>query len=489
MITLALAVQLAMAAAGSPCAPTEPGGDDATDAPARDAEAAAAYRAVGDEARHSGDVSAARVAYQQALRRDTNDAEARAALQVLCREEPPASSPARDAADEARFEEATRLMQNGDRVGAIAAFERLRASAPDGSTALLEGICELQLGHEGRARQLLEEARAEPSVNAAASFFLGLIALDEGRRDDASTLLSAATRDSGPVGENAADLLATSRRDGRIVVSALTEVGYDSNVQLLPDGTSTGGTGDGFATALAGLFVRPMGTSGPYARLTAQYRRQITIGAYDLGDLSAALGVRTGRGGRYASVEYGYDFLTLGGASYLSAHRLLGAARWKSGHLSLSAAYAARFESFLTSTTAGYSGLRHDADGELGWQLGHLTEVAIGYHAGSDGVRLAPLGYFEHGPLALGRIALGRSARVLAETRLTFRNYDGTDPDFGIQRADRYLDGAITIEADISSHWTLRAGGTARRAKSNVADLTYSKVTAALGLVYATGAL
>ena len=490
MIPLALAIQLAVSAASGPCAILAGSPEGAPDPPTRDTEGAATYRDVGDEARASGDVSAARVAYEQALRRDPNDAEARIALQVLCRPDPQGGTTGhlRPAADEAAFEEATGLMKNGDRAGAIAAFERLRVSGPDGPTSLLEGICELQLGHEGRARQLLEEARAEPSVSAAASFFLGIIALGEGRRDDAATLLSVARQDRGPVGENAADLLTASRRDGRVLVSALTEVGYDSNIQLLPDGTSTGGTGDGYASALAGLFAR-LWASGPYARLTAQYRRQIAITAYDLGDLSVALGVRTGRGSSYASAEYGYDFLSLGGASYLSAHRLLGGARWKSGRVSLSGAYAVRFESFLTSATEGYSGLRHDADGDVGWQFGHLTEVAVGYHAGSDSVRVAPLGYFEHGPLARARIGVGRSARVLAETRLTFRGYDGVDPDFGIQRADRYLDGAITVEADVSSRWTLRATGTARRATSNVADLAYSKLTAALGLVYAMGAM
>ena len=471
---LSMLLQMALADGGDPCAP---GGDASAPEPP-DPTSAAAYRSVGDEARGRGDAAAARVAYRQALRSDPGDASSRAALEALCRP--------------AHFDEGTRLMERGDRRGAIVAFEAARALGPDPAAALLEGICEHELGNDRRAGQLLREARAEPAVADAASFFLGLIALGEGDAGGASALLATAATGTGPIAESAADLLHVSRRDGRVVASVLTEAGFDSNVALLPDGspTRTGGP-DGYGAGLAGLFLRPFGVTGPYARLTAQYRKHLEVTAFDLGDLGGAIGVRAGGGGRTLAAEYGYDFLSLGGAAYLSAHRLLGTGRWAVGRLALAATYALRLESFLTSATAGYSGLRHDGEAEAGWRIGKLAgasiDVGLGYHVGRDGARDAPLAYLEHGPVALLRLGMAGPWRLIAEGRFTLRGYDAVDPDLGVDRADRYLDGGAAAEIDVSDHFTVRAAATARRAFSNVPDFQYTKLTASVGLLYAGG--
>ena len=179
--------------------------------------------------------------------------------------------------------------------------------------------------------------------------------------------------------------------------------------------------------------------------------------------------------------------MSLGGAPYLSAHRLLATARLSGERLAVGAAYLARLESFLTDATAPYSGLRQDADVALDLLPSSVASIGVGYHLGVDGTERKELSYVEHGPAALLRLGTGREVRLLADARLTFRRYDAADIDLGVERADRYFDGAIAWELDASDHWTVRVTATARRALSNVPDLEYTKLTAALGLVYTAG--
>jgi tetratricopeptide (TPR) repeat protein len=454
-----------------------------------DVAGAAVYRAVGDDESKAGHADAARVAYREALRRDPHDAGARAALATLCQAEREPSAPRPELVSggaSERFDEGLALMKRGDRTGAIAAFEAARAQGDDPGAALLQGICEYERGEDERARPLLEEARNAPSLAGTATLFLGLIALREDQNRLASSLFDAASSDPR-LAATASGLARLARRDGRVVASALAEGGYDSNVSLAPDGTPTQtGAGDGYAAAVAGLFLRPFGTTGPYARLTGQYRKQAQITSYDLGDAGGAIGGQLGGGGRYLAAEYGYDFLTLGGAPYLSAHRLLATGRAATGRVALDGTYAARFESFLTSGTAQYSGLRHDADLAAECLPSATTIIGLGYHVGADGTQSPSLSYLEHGPLALLRLGVGRQIRLVTEARVTFRRYDAMDPDLGA-RADRYLDGALAWELDTSDHWTVRVTATGRRATSNVPDLQYTKLTAGLGLVYTAG--
>jgi hypothetical protein len=272
------------------------------------------------------------------------------------------------------------------------------------------------------------------------------------------------------------------------VASVLAETGYDSNVALAPDGTVTRtSAGDGYAASVAGLFWRPLGQVGPYARATAQYRKQLALSAYDLGDAGAAVGGRLGRGGRTLAGEYAYDILSLGGAPYLSAHRLLAIGRVAFGPIAVGGWYAARFETFQSSAASPYSGFRQEAEAETDWGPSAAAAVGAGYHLGADGTTSPELSYLEHGPFAILRLGTGGQTRLVAEARLTFRRYDAVDQDLGVERDDRYLDGTLACERDLSDRWTVRLTGTARRALSNVSDLQYSKLTAGLALVYTAG--
>jgi hypothetical protein len=480
MMALLTLLMLSGDATGSDCAALVSRQDNPSD-PAT----AAIYRSVGDDEAAAGNVAAAMAAYRQALARDPGDERARAALARLCAPElAPAQAPTPD-----RFQQGIERMNLADRQGAIAEFEAVRAAGSDPAAALLEGVCWYELGDDERARPLLEEARRTPKVAGTAKLFLGLIALREDATAQAVSLFDDAAQAGGRLAASAAGLARLSRRDGRLVVSALIEGGYDSNVPLAPDGTATtAGDGDGDLAAIAGLFARPWGTTGPYARIVGQYRQQFQITRYDLGDLSGALGYRVGRGGQYVAGEYSYDVVTLGAAPYLSANRLLATGRLSDGQLSAAATYAARWESYLTSAASPYSGFIQNGEIEGEWQACTTAVVGIGYHLGRDLTTESALSFLEQGPLAVLRLSPDSATRFFGEGTLTFRRYDTVDPDLEVQRADRYLDGLLVGERDLSDHWTARLTFAARRALSNVPELQYTKLTAAFGLAY-TGAI
>jgi tetratricopeptide (TPR) repeat protein len=455
-----------------------------------DPATAAIYRAVGDDERASGNAAAAQVAYREALRHDPNDAAARLGLEALCREGRRAAAEAGVPSRQDDFDRGVELMQQGDRAGAIAAFEAWRALEPDAAAALLEGICRYELGDDRGARPLFEEARRAPKFAGTALFFLGLIAMHDDEDARAASLFSAAAgRDAG-IASAAASLRRLARRDGRVVASALAESGFDSNVELAPDGSANrAGAGDAHGGGVAGLFLRPVGSSGPYLRATGQYRKQLRLTSYDLGDAAAAVGLRVGRNRRSLNLEYAYDYLSLGGGPYLSRHRALALGRVSRGPFALLATYVARFETFLTQATEAYSGIRQDAEAAADWQLVSLLVVGLGYRIERDAVRDPALSYFEHGPIVALRFGLGGPARIAAEARLTLRDNDAFDPDLGARRQDTFVDGSVLGEYDVADNWTVRALLTGRRAFSNVPDFRYDKLTMALAIVYTVGVL
>jgi len=458
-----------------------------------DREAAALYRAVGDEARARGDLETARVAYREALRHDPKSS-AGAALRDVCRlpggngssRVGPSAAPMADG-----FSEGVSLLKKGERRAAIVAFERVRAAGEDPAAALLEGVCQFDLGHEARARELFEIAQRDRALAPTASFFLGMLALQAGEGERATMLLTEAAAANPTLAANASTLSVLARRGGRLVLSALSEIGYDSNVELVPDGTLMPGVGaDGAALLAAGVTGRLFGASGPYMRVGGLYRKQFVISAFDVGQASGALGGRLA--GRTADVtaEYGYDFVALGGAPYLSAHRLLALGHATFGDMTVAASYAVRLESFATTATDPYSGLRQDAEGRVSRRFAAIASVGLGYRGERDDTSHDPaLSYIEHGPLALVELEPSAATRVFLQGRFSWRLYDAIDPDLAVRRQDRYLDGYLVAEIDLRGAWTARLTATGRRAFSNVADFRYTRLATSLGLVYTFGVL
>ena len=155
----------------------------------------------------------------------------------------------------------------------------------------------------------------------------------------------------------------------------------------------------------------------------------------------------------------------------------------------MAATYAARLESFLTRAAAPYSGLRQDAEAVGNWQPTSRLALGLGYRLERDGARDPAFSYLEHGPTAVLRLGLGGPARLVAETRLTWRGYGITDPDLDVRRRDTLIDGIVVGDFDVADNWTLRATVIGRRALSNVPDFQYLKLTAGLAIVYTVGVL
>jgi hypothetical protein len=276
-----------------------------------------------------------------------------------------------------------------------------------------------------------------------------------------------------------------ARREGRLVLTVAADAGWDSNATLAPDGLPLGSDWSG--TLSAGGLYRPMGESGPYLRATGFYHQQLQISSLDMGGVSAAVGWQLGRTGRALLAEYNFDYRTLGGSSFLSAHRLLASGWLTIGDVTLSGSYFARFESYRSSTYAPFDGVLQGAEVRSSIAIGQWTRVGIAYRLSRDGVTLDYLSWFEHGPRADLRVQLALGFRLGIEAALGFRPYSSIDPTFGVARSDTYLDGAALVECDLADHWTLRLGVEARRALSNISDFSYTRIAPMVGLVYVLG--
>jgi tetratricopeptide (TPR) repeat protein len=468
---------LMWAVAVDPCAVVPEG------ATARDRDQAAVYLNIADDELAGGRRDTATVAYQEAIRRDPANARARAALARLCHE-----TPADDHAGPDRFSTALGLMKAGRRREAAALFESIRLAEHETAASLLAGVCWFELGALDRARPLLREAAADPALADSATVFLGLIALrDDEDTEAADRLRAIAASSTSPLRRSAAEIIRTAQGDARAVASFLTEAGYDSNVALTPDGSLiVPSSRDGAASETVAALGQPFGRSGPFARAAGQYRKQFTLGAYDLGAVGGALGWRQGAGPSFATGEYAYDFFTLGAARYLSAHRLAAEGRWRATpRFSFAVAAFACFESFLQEETAGYSGTRLFAQAEAAAHGDGGTIAACAYHGAHDDARAASLTYWEHGPGCHAWLAVADDrGRLFVEADLAFRRYAAPDPLSGVDRRDRFLDGLGGAEWSLTPRWAARLTLTVRRATSTVPDYTYTHFTAMAGAVY-----
>ena len=449
-------------AASDPCAspPT---------AERNDPDLARRYVAVGEAELDSGGTDTARIAFQEALRRDPSNQQARHGLDALCAE--------------ARFEEGRRLLDAGDPTRAVAVFSRLRAATPSRPAALLEGIARYQLQDAAGARPLLEEAEQEPELASAAHFYLGLIALREDDARAAAEQLSQISPDTR-LAATATQLARVARRSGRLVISLLVDSGYDSNVTLLPSGVPGGQ--DAMGSVAAAVVARPLGESGPWLRANGLYRRQLQLHDYDLGAVGAAAGLQIGRATNHVGLEYDYDYLALGGSPYLGAHRLSAEGATALGRFLLNGAYMLRFESYRTDATRPFSGVLQVTNLTAGVRIGEGGSMRAGYQLGHDVARYPETSYFEHGPRARLDLPLGERTRLSVDAAALWRPYDAVDPALGLKRSDLLLDGTLAADFDLSDQLTLRASVFGRRALSNAPDLSYARVVVSLGLLVST---
>jgi tetratricopeptide (TPR) repeat protein len=465
MIAPLLAVTL-LATIQDPCAVVEPLAES-------DPVVAAAYLAVGDAERDAGAHETAVAAYRAALARDPASA-ARQELRALCAEGP---SPGE------LFRRAVRLAEEGDLRGAAATFQQVRRASPDPSAALLEGICRYELGEDAAARQALRAAEAAPDHRDHARFYLGLVSLRSGSPAEAASLFDSVAGHPA-LARAASDLARAARSESRLVVSLLAQSGWDSNVNLAPSGLPGFVPSSDFTYALAGsALYRPLGPSGPYARLGGQIQEQLELGAYDGGALDAAAGWQLGRDERGLQAEYGFSYRTLGGEELLSAHRVAASAWLLLGRTLLAGSYLARFERYA-GVWSGFSGTLQRGEARVAIGLAPGARIALAYGVGHDGADLPALTWIEHGPRAELRLALARRLRVGLDAAVSLRRYAEFDESLGVTRRDVYLDGSAFGEWDVGRWFTIRVSLEGRKAFSSAAQLEYAKLFPSLGVAY-----
>lgn len=437
-------VVAALLAESGLCGPVTPGGPP-------DPAAAAPYVEVAEAEQAAGERDTALVAWREVLKRDPRNARAKAAVKSLC----------------------------GD------ADAREEAAA----ASLLAGLKLLELGADAAAADAFLDALAAPELADTASYFLGVLALREGRSAEAGLYLdeAVASSDAG-LARRAEELRFRAAREGRVALSVRLGSEYDSNVELVPDGTAQqGGSGDGVGAGAAELRLRPWGDNGPYARVFGNYRGHLRFHGFDLAGAGGALGWGHLGTRLQLSAEYGFDWLALGGTPYLLAHRLQVAARAPVGPVVLEASLAGRHEDFREDAYSGYSGWRGTARLDAEWSPTEPLTLSAGWYGGLLRTYELSLGYVEHGPRAEARLRLRPGLHVVGEVGYTLRGYQNFDNPLGARREDGYLDAGAAAEWDVAANWSLRASVGWRGASSNVSELSYGRFTGGLELVWSRG--
>jgi hypothetical protein len=374
------------------------------------------YVQVGDAERARGNLGAAREAYRAALARAPASVEARRGLEAACA---PVTDPIQAGAD---------ALEGGDPEGALRALAGTRGVGNDHAVDLLEGIARYQLGQDTLAVPLLESARSDPATAESASFFLGLIALRRGDGDRASRLFDQAGRAVG-LEDAARQLARMSQQEGHVVVSALAELVYDTNVALRPDGapTTLPGPDGSVGLTLQGL-IRPWGTPGPYLRVEGQFSKQFTLSQLDLIGGAAALGLRLLGPTGSLTGEYAYSYQALDGSGYLADHRAFLGGSLLTGMVLWGAAYAAHVETYRGDALSDQSGVRQVRELDVRFlPAPAYASPPATPDPGRDAVD--PLSYLEHGPIVelvwsrgpwtLGARGRWRGAAISRRTRTT----------------------------------------------------------------------
>jgi len=234
--------------------------------------------------------------------------------------------------------------------------------------------------------------------------------------------------------------------------------------------------------------VAPWRDRGPYATAAASAHVVAADSSLDLRGIGLEAGLPIGPPRRRLLVEYGYDDRRLGGARYLTAHRLLldGRAALSDGW-SAGGSYLVRREEYQQADSAGDSGLRHAAELDVSRLLGPGLLLTAGWHGVLDAAHDPSRAYVDHGPLLTAAAPIGSQVLLTVQAAWSWRVYQATDPNFDVTRADTYLDLATRLEVALGARWTAYATGAARRARSNIPDYTSSRLVALAGLSYTLG--
>jgi tetratricopeptide (TPR) repeat protein len=468
---------LALLGASSPCEPPEP-------LEPVDPAAAAPYLEVAEEERAAGALETALAAYQEALRRDPANAQARAGLQAVC----PAPSPPGDGA----LTRALALLDEGKPEEALEALAAEPETAGNPSAALLEGLARMMLGEEEAAEEALRAAHEAPSMAPAAALYLGILSLRQGEAREAQALLEAAAAASDSrISQRATALLPHAQREGRLLVSVRVGADYDSNVDLAPQGLPRPeGSADVALGGIAALTFQPLGPSGPFLRAVAHARRHRRFYGLDLWGAGAEAGWAHERSSLALSAALGLDYAALSGAPYLWAPRLELAARKLQGPWVLETQGELRWEDFAEPAFEGYSGPH--ASGRLGfaWQpLSGRLRLGLAYGLSYQGARERPLATLEHGPRAELWVRPLAPLRVGLSMTGGWRRSAAFDPTLLARREDGFAEAVVVVERALGTYWSVQGQLSGQWDRSNVPRFNYGRWVGGLALAGSVGVL
>lgn len=411
----------------------------------------AAYTAVGDEARASGDDRTAAIAYRQAIALDPANRAAADGLAALCH--------GAEDADRTRLLDAIARYRAGDHAAAAAALS--------------------DLVHAGRTT----------STGAGAHFFLGLIALEHHDTRTAIRELELA-RDDPDYRALAVALLRLAHRDGALAVALLIAPELDTNPQLVPDTPPSGAVTGAPATdedllAVATITGRPVPWLAVRNAVTWRNQRQVSALDFLADDLELAAELTAGA--HRVAVRYDLDDDVLGGANYLVAQRAAVAYR-RDGAIAPVASYALRRRDFQRDTEQAFTGWVHTAD------AGAVVQLPAGIELDARAtLRRELTADPSFANLAVGgRVAL--RTRSTARVRLVagaaggYASYDAAQPD-GQLRRDVLLEASADLEVDLGDHVVAVTGASVAHNESTIEDFRYNQLIARCGLMVAWGGL
>ncbi|MDQ3263816.1 MAG: hypothetical protein M3Y59_09165 [Myxococcota bacterium] len=434
-----------------------------------DPGSAQAYFAVAEEELARGQPEAARLALREAVRRDPSDPRLQQAWRSAC-----AEPPGEDAG--------LRQLEAGDCRAAILSFATARRQVANPSLALLQGVCHYELGEDAQARIALTEALGSPAEAETASLYLGLVAMREGRAEEAQASLVTAAASSDPgTAEAARTLSRASRQSARLAITAGLELGHDSNAYLLPDRSGDTGFPDQPVALSLSAVLRPLGPSGPFLHGTLLYRDLRLTQVFDVLHGEVAAGWQWGQGGRFLRAQGAVDLMQLDGQPYAQGYRAdLGAAHgW--GPVAVWASYSVRLERILVLRYQDYTGLSHRGALFGQWWWGG-TGLGLGYRVERNQTDAAELRQTEHGPRLELRLGAGQGRRLVLGGGVLLRQFDQEDSKLGARRADQLLEATASAELDLNSAWQLQLGLSGQKAFSNLEAFEYTRWFATVGL-------
>jgi len=403
---------------------------------APDAAEAAEYARTGDDAKASGDVRIALVAYRKAAA--LGDAHAADVVRELC-----------TADMEPTLDDAIALFKRGE----LAKADAILAGLDTPGSHFFRAAIALRRHEGGEAEAQLAIAQQDPEYAAASRTLLRL-----------------------------------ARRTGRVEALVFLGGEVDTNPQLLPDTPPEGAVATPAADANGQLAATTVARPWQWLALrnSLVWRKQATLSELDFVGDTASLVIEDDRGPDHILIRYDLDYDVLGGERYLLAHRGTLGYRRELGSWDVGGSYAFRVRDFERSTEEVFDGDVHtaevtstvhvspalDVDGKLfGWRELTQDPLFTNWTFGAQlGVRARPRD----------------RVRFAATLGSWYGTYDGPDPN-GDDRRDSHADANGEVEVDLADNVLALAAVTATINRSTIEDFDYWKLVARVGVAFAIG--